>query len=141
MTTTTNTTTINLTRPAHGSVAQHEPQPVALFHRVQQQFDRAAEMLELAPEVRKILARPMCEVSVTFPVRMDDGRLECFTGYRDQHNNALGPFKGGIRYHPDGSIDEVRALPPTRSRSRGSNRCTLNAAFSPERQITEEHPS
>ncbi len=110
MTTSTNTTTINPTRPAHGSVAQHEPKSVALFHRVQQQFDRAAEMLELAPEVRKILARPMCEVSVTFPVRMDDGRLECFTGYRVQHNNALGPFKGGIRYHPDVSIDEVRAL-------------------------------
>lgn len=110
--TTTDTTTLNATPPikSAGSVAHHEGTPVALFQRVQQQFERAAEMLDLAPEVRKILARPACEISVTFPVRMDDGRFETFTGYRVQHNNALGPFKGGIRYHPDVSIDEVRAL-------------------------------
>lgn len=81
-----------------------------LFRRVQAQFNRASDALGLSPGVRNILASPMCEISVTFPVRMDDGRVEMFTGYRVQHNNALGPFKGGIRYHPDVSIDEVRAL-------------------------------
>jgi glutamate dehydrogenase (NAD(P)+) len=85
-------------------------QPPRLFQRVQEQMDRAAEAIDLAPEVRKILASPACEVSVTFPVRMDDGRIEMFSGYRVQHNNVLGPFKGGIRYHPDVSLDEVRAL-------------------------------
>ncbi|MBL8885368.1 MAG: glutamate dehydrogenase [Phycisphaerales bacterium] len=81
-----------------------------LFQRVQEQMDRAAEAIDLAPEVRKILAMPACEVGVNFPVRMDDGRIEMFSGYRVQHNNVLGPFKGGIRYHADVSLDEVRAL-------------------------------
>lgn len=81
-----------------------------LFERVREQMDRAADAAALAPEVRKILAAPACEVAVTFPVKMDDGRVEMFSGYRVQHNNVLGPFKGGIRYHPDVSLDEVRAL-------------------------------
>lgn len=81
-----------------------------LFERVRDQMNRAAEAIDLAPEVRKILASPTCEVSVNFPVRMDDGRVEMFSGYRVQHNNVLGPFKGGIRYHPAVSLDEVRAL-------------------------------
>ncbi|MBN8597264.1 MAG: Glu/Leu/Phe/Val dehydrogenase [Planctomycetes bacterium] len=81
-----------------------------LFQRVREQMDRAAEAVGLAPEVRKILSSPACEVGVNFPVRMDDGRIEMFSGYRVQHNNVLGPFKGGIRYHPDVSLDEVRAL-------------------------------
>jgi glutamate dehydrogenase (NAD(P)+) len=81
-----------------------------LFRRVQEQMDRAAEAIDLAPEVRKILALPACEVCVNFPVRMDDGQIEMFSGYRVQHNNMLGPFKGGIRYHADVSLDEVRAL-------------------------------
>ncbi|MFG0292141.1 MAG: Glu/Leu/Phe/Val dehydrogenase [Phycisphaerales bacterium JB050] len=81
-----------------------------LFQRVREQMERAAEAVELAQEVREILKSPACEVSVTFPVNMDDGRVEMFSGYRVQHNNVLGPFKGGIRYHPDVSLDEVRAL-------------------------------
>lgn len=90
----------------NGSAAEHKP----LFERVQEQMDRAAEAIDLAPEVRKILASPACEVSVNFPVRMDGGHIVMFSGYRVQHNNVLGPFKGGIRYHPDVSLDEVRAL-------------------------------
>ena len=86
-----------------------QPHP-KLFQRVQNQIEKAADLLDLGTDIRKILARPMCEVTVTFPVRMDDGTIETFTGYRVQHNNALGPYKGGIRYHPDVSIDEVRAL-------------------------------
>jgi glutamate dehydrogenase (NAD(P)+) len=89
-----------------GAAGQHP----RLFQRVREQMDRAADSVGLAPEVRKILSSPACEVSVTFPVRMDDGRIEMFSGYRVQHNNVLGPFKGGIRYHPDVSLDEVRAL-------------------------------
>lgn len=89
-----------------GAAGQHP----RLFQRVRDQMDRAAESVGLAPEVRKILSSPACEVSVNFPVRMDDGRIEMFSGYRVQHNNVLGPFKGGIRYHPDVSLDEVRAL-------------------------------
>src|SRR5690606_29026244 len=81
-----------------------------LFRRVQDQINAAADSINLSAEVRAILARPMCELTVTFPVRMDDGRVEMFTGYRVQHNNALGPYKGGIRYHPDVTLDEVRAL-------------------------------
>ncbi len=92
-----------------GTPTPHEEQP-RLFRRVQEQMDRAADAIALAPEVRKILASPACEVGVNFPVRMDDGRIEMFSGYRVQHNNVLGPFKGGIRYHPDVSLDEVRAL-------------------------------
>jgi glutamate dehydrogenase (NAD(P)+) len=77
---------------------------------VGRQFDKAAELMELDPSTRKIMAHTMNEIVVNFPVRMDDGRLEIFTGYRVQHNNALGPFKGGLRYHPAVSLDEVRAL-------------------------------
>lgn len=107
----TSTLTPPAARPTNEQSAQsgHAAAP-RLFERVRQQMQKAAESIELSPEVRKILASPTCEVSVTFPVRMDDGRVEMFSGYRVQHNNVLGPFKGGIRYHPDVSLDEVRAL-------------------------------
>jgi glutamate dehydrogenase (NAD(P)+) len=83
---------------------------ISLYENVNKQFDKAADLMGLDPEVRKILARPMNEVIVHFPAKMDDGRIEMFTGYRVQHNNVLGPFKGGLRYHPMVDIDEVRAL-------------------------------
>ena len=60
--------------------------------------------------MREILRTSYRELTVQVPVRMDDGHLEVFTGYRVQHNAARGPYKGGIRYHPDADIDEVRAL-------------------------------
>jgi glutamate dehydrogenase (NAD(P)+) len=84
--------------------------PKSLYENVNRQFDRAADLMGLDPNIRKILAKTMNEVMVNFPVRMDDGRIEMFTGYRVQHSNAIGPFKGGLRYHPAVSIDEVRAL-------------------------------
>lgn len=87
-----------------------QTEPARLFQRVRDQMDRAADAVDLAPEVRKILASAACAVNVTFPVRMDDGRIEMFSGHRVQHNNVLGPFKGGIRYHPDVSLDEMQAL-------------------------------
>ena len=74
------------------------------------QFDRAADHLHLSHESRAILRVPKREWTVNFPVRMDDGRTEVFTGYRVQHNMARGPAKGGIRFHPATDLDEVRAL-------------------------------
>lgn len=111
--TTNGAATLEASRSSHGSassVPSRASEHPKLFQRVREQMDRAAESVGLAPEVRKILASPACEVGVNFPVRMDDGRIEMFSGYRVQHNNVLGPFKGGIRYHPDVSLDEVRAL-------------------------------
>jgi glutamate dehydrogenase (NAD(P)+) len=80
------------------------------FLLAQRQFDTAADQMGLDVDVRRILSRPMNELVVHFPVRMDDGHVEMFTGYRVQHNNALGPFKGGLRFHADLALDEVRAL-------------------------------
>lgn len=76
----------------------------------QEQFDRAAAYLDINPNILKVLRQTHRELIVNFPVEMDDGRIEVFTGYRCQHNNARGPAKGGIRYHPDVTLDEVRAL-------------------------------
>ncbi|MGH2542369.1 MAG: Glu/Leu/Phe/Val family dehydrogenase [Ardenticatenaceae bacterium] len=75
-----------------------------------EQFDRAADHLDLDPGMRKILRHPKRELTVYCPVQLDDGSVEVFTGFRVQHNDVLGPTKGGIRYHPDVTQDEVRAL-------------------------------
>jgi glutamate dehydrogenase (NAD(P)+) len=74
------------------------------------QFDQAADHLQLEPELRTVLRLPKREWTVNFPVRLDDGRVEVFTGYRVQHNVARGPAKGGLRYHPATDLDDVRAL-------------------------------
>jgi glutamate dehydrogenase (NAD(P)+) len=73
-------------------------------------FSHAADLLELDPAMRKLLVIPKREVQVQIPVEMDDGRLETFIGYRVQHDDARGPMKGGLRYHPEVDLDEVRAL-------------------------------
>src|SRR5579862_9417473 len=73
-------------------------------------FDQAAEQLGLDDGMRKVLRSSAREVTVHIPVQLDDGRLEVFTGYRVQHSIARGPAKGGIRYAPDVTLDEVRAL-------------------------------
>lgn len=83
---------------------------MSVYDNVTKQFNKAADLMKLDPDVRQILARTENEIIVNFPVKMDDGRIEMFRGYRVQHNNALGPFKGGLRYHPSVDIDEVRAL-------------------------------
>ena len=84
--------------------------PSNLFANVIRQFNKAAELMKLDANIRKILAMTANEIVVNFPVKMDDGRIEMFTGYRVQHNNVLGPFKGGLRFHPSVEINEVRAL-------------------------------
>jgi glutamate dehydrogenase (NAD(P)+) len=73
-------------------------------------FDEAAELLKLDDGMRKVLRQPTAELTVNFPVLLDDSRIEVFTGYRVQHSIARGPAKGGIRFAPDVSLDEVRAL-------------------------------
>jgi glutamate dehydrogenase (NAD(P)+) len=73
-------------------------------------FDEAAELLKLDDGMRKVLRQPAMELTVNIPVVLDDGRIEVFTGYRVQHSIARGPAKGGIRFAPDVSLDEVRAL-------------------------------
>jgi glutamate dehydrogenase (NAD(P)+) len=80
------------------------------FAVAQSQFDRAAAKLDLSHDMRAILREPKRELIVHFPVEMDDGSLRTFTGFRVQHNLNRGPGKGGIRYSPDVSLDEVRAL-------------------------------
>jgi glutamate dehydrogenase (NAD(P)+) len=74
------------------------------------QFDEAADLLGLSQPMREILRKPKRELTVNFPVRLDNGDVRMFTGYRVQHNITRGPAKGGIRFSPDVSIDEIRAL-------------------------------
>ncbi len=74
------------------------------------QFDQAAEAMGLDPNLRERLKNPQRSLVVSLPVRMDDGRVEVFTGYRVQHDSSRGPSKGGIRYHPDVNLGEVAAL-------------------------------
>ncbi|MDH3679277.1 MAG: Glu/Leu/Phe/Val dehydrogenase [Acidimicrobiia bacterium] len=74
------------------------------------QFQKAADLIELNDAYREILAQPKNEIIVNFPVHLDDGTAKVFTGYRIQHNNILGPYKGGLRFHPDVDLDEVKAL-------------------------------
>ncbi|MFC1724764.1 Glu/Leu/Phe/Val dehydrogenase [candidate division KSB1 bacterium] len=81
-----------------------------LYENVSKQFNKAADLMDFDPEIRKILSKTKNENIVNFPVIMDDGKIEMFTGYRVQHNDVLGPYKGGMRYHPEVDIDEVRAL-------------------------------
>jgi len=80
------------------------------FETAQEQFDHAAELLELDQGTRELLRNPMREYHFNIPVRMDDGNVKVFRGFRVQHNDARGPAKGGIRFHPQETIDTVRAL-------------------------------
>jgi glutamate dehydrogenase (NAD(P)+) len=91
--------TIEPTRPS--------PNPFAI---AQQQFDTAAQILDLDPRLRAVLREPVRELHVSLPVRMDDGDVKVFKGFRVQYNDARGPSKGGIRFHPDETVDTVRAL-------------------------------
>ena len=85
-------------------------QPANLWTNALQELQRAAETLGLSEGMFSILATPERELSVAIPIRMDDGSIRVFTGWRIQHSSVRGPCKGGIRYHPDLGLDEVRAL-------------------------------
>ena len=91
--------------PSGGHSAKPNPYLVA-----QEQLDRAAKLAGMEPEVQAILSQPKNELIVNFPVRMDNGKFHMFKGYRVQHNNILGPYKGGIRYHHEANLDEMKAL-------------------------------
>jgi glutamate dehydrogenase (NAD(P)+) len=84
---------------------QRDPWEVAL-----EQFSIAADKLHLDPNMRRILSTTQRELTVHCPVRMADGVVQVFTGYRIQHNTTRGPGKGGIRYHPSVSLNEVKSL-------------------------------
>src|SRR5437588_8246777 len=80
------------------------------FESMMSRFDRAAQLLNLDPDLYAVMRVPNRELKVYIPTRMDSGRIQVFEGFRVQHNFARGPAKGGIRYSPDVTIDEVRAL-------------------------------
>ncbi len=80
------------------------------YQNALKQLDTASRYLELDPGLHEVLKYPQSELTVNFPVKMDNGTTRVFTGYRVQHNTSRGPSKGGIRYSPNASIDEVRAL-------------------------------
>ena len=89
---------------------EHVAAQINAWEVAQRQFDLAADRLGLDPGMRLVLREPRREFTVHFPVHMDDGSVQVFTGYRVQHNLGRGPAKGGIRYHQDVSLDEVKAL-------------------------------
>src|SRR5687767_3738606 len=89
---------------------EHVAAPINPWEVAQQQFDLAADRLNLDPGLRRVLRQPRRELTVHFPVKMDDGSVQVFTGYRVQHNLGRGPAKGGIRYHQGCDLDEVKAL-------------------------------
>ena len=85
-------------------------QPYRHYEVVSQLVEKAAAAMELDPKVKELLREPMRTLTVSVPVKMDDGSIRVFQGFRCQHNNVLGPFKGGIRFHPEADEDEVKAL-------------------------------
>src|SRR3989339_1414620 len=80
------------------------------FDNAMSQLDKAAKVMNLDKNIHEILKSPDRVLIVSVPVKMDNGEVKVFTGYRSQYNNSLGPYKGGIRYHPNVSLDEVKAL-------------------------------
>ena len=83
---------------------------VSNYEIVEHHFARAAERLDLRDDVAAVLRSSYHEVRVQIPVKLSDGRIHVYSGYRVQHNGARGPYKGGIRFHPEVDLDEVRAL-------------------------------
>jgi glutamate dehydrogenase (NAD(P)+) len=96
--------------PAAPASAHTQTAGARALAAAQAQYDAAAEYLNLEPGLREVLRVPQRELSVKFPVKLDDGSVRVFSGYRVQHNVARGPAKGGIRFHPHADIDDVRAL-------------------------------
>lgn len=96
--------------PASPSQAQAPKQKYEFFKVVQNYLEEAAKIADVTPYISTILSQPKNEIIVNFPVKMDDGSIRLFKGYRIQHNNLLGPYKGGIRYHESVTLDDVKAL-------------------------------
>ncbi len=102
---TTATTQVQQPSTVFKAGAKRDPFEIAL-----EQFDKAVKYLDISPWTAEVMRHPHRELTVYFPVEMDDGRLEIYTGFRVHHSSVLGPTKGGIRYHPDVNLNEVRAL-------------------------------
>ena len=94
-----------LGRATLGNVADQ-----SIFGAMLQEFGEAARLIGLDPGIWQILTHPKRQVTVSCPVQMDNGKIEVFTGYRVQYNITLGPAKGGIRFHPGVTLDEVTTL-------------------------------
>jgi glutamate dehydrogenase len=98
------------------TTSKHEAAPASMgmqktqYDMALEQFQKAADIMKLDANVQEILKKPRRVLTINFPVKMDDGRILLYQGFRSQHNNALGPYKGGIRFHPNVTIDEVKAL-------------------------------
>ncbi len=97
-----------MTDSKHGSTVENDIDNP--FENVQKQCDSCARLLDLPDDVLEMIRNPMREIQVAIPVRMDDGTLKIFKGFRVQYNDVLGPTKGGIRFHPEETIDLIRAL-------------------------------
>lgn len=96
--------------PMHDEEATVSTEHYEFFKVIQGYLDEAAGIIGLPTHVREMLSQPKNEIIVHFPVRMDDGSLKMFKGYRIQHNNLLGPYKGGLRFHHHASLDDFKAL-------------------------------
>ncbi len=98
------------------TTSKHEAAPGGMgmqktqYDMAVEQFQRAADIMKVDANTQEVLRKPRRILSVNFPVRMDDGRIMLYQGFRSQHNNALGPYKGGVRFHPGVTIEEVKAL-------------------------------
>ncbi|MEO8876738.1 MAG: Glu/Leu/Phe/Val dehydrogenase [Polyangiaceae bacterium] len=110
MTTPTDSTPVIPQAPQSRSSLSGGPKEYDFFKVVQDYLEVAAKVINLEPYVGTILSQPKNEIIVNFPVKMDNGEVRLFKGYRVQHNNLLGPFKGGLRFHPQVSLDDVKAL-------------------------------
>lgn len=96
--------------PSAPSQAPAAPERYEFFRVIQGYLDRSARLIQMPDYIREILSQPKNEIIANFPVRMDDGSVRLFKGYRIQHSNILGPFKGGMRFHQDASLDDFKAL-------------------------------
>src|SRR5437868_15075196 len=98
------------------TTSKHDAAPVSMgmqktqYTMALEQFHKAADIMKLAANVQEILRKPRRILSINFPVKMDASRFLLYQGFRSQTNNAVGHYKGGIRFHPNVTIDEVKAL-------------------------------
>ncbi len=105
-----NKSSITSVAPQASASSRSLPKEYDFFKVVQEYLERAARAIHIEGYVATILSQPKNEIIINFPVRMDSGEVRLFKGYRVQHNNLLGPFKGGVRFHPAVTLDDVKAL-------------------------------
>jgi glutamate dehydrogenase (NAD(P)+) len=101
---------VNISLEAERADYDMDPAKVNFYDVVLEQLEITAQLLKLDPDVHEILKAPKRALTVSVPIRMDDGSVRVYTGYRVQHSDVRGPYKGGLRYHPDVTLDEVKAL-------------------------------